>query len=351
MIKINKSPVSTSKNYGINNFDFDETLLCQSACQNITLKHNETLSQINIKELAKSEFSHNNISAEIDMQSQNVCNFAKKVVFNKNSKQAVVIDFEAEKQFNLVDNIVLHFSKDTANKVIIKYAQNEIKYHNDAIKVVVESGASASVAVMVASKAPVGLVSIDVTLGGNSKLDLQIFDFGSNNAVQNIKVDALGDNSSISLLSLYFGQSKERLSLNYLFNISGKKCDAKMNAFGVLFDNAEKNFVGTIDFKKGSKKSMGEENEFCMLLSSDAKAKSTPVLLSAEEDVDGKHASSVGYIDPAELFYVESRGLSQRDATKLLVKAKLAVALRQIFDADLKTEIEKEIDKKLDGKS
>ena len=94
--------------------------------------------------------------------------------------------------------------------------------------------------------------------------------------------------------------------------------------------------------------SEGSESEHCILLSNEVKANSTPILLSAEEDVNGSHSSSVGKIDDGELFYIMSRGISKADATKLLVKAKLVKLLNGLKDENLKKEILKRIDEKID---
>ena len=348
MIKINKSPVPTSQNFGVNYFDFDDTLLNQNMRKEVALKYNDTLSQVNILEISKSEFPNNNIFTEMSNQLQKP-NCAKKIVFDKMSQNAHIVEFDSA-QSALVDNLILLFKNNVNAKVIVKHNSKEILYHNSTIKIIVEDGATANVALVSTSNvASASLFSVEADVMNSASLNLQLFDFSNNNIVHNVKVNTHGDCSNIDLISMYFGQNKDRLSLNYMFDLQGKNCNANMNVYGVLNGESEKNFVGTINFQKGSLKSVGEENEFCMLLSKNVKAKSTPILLSAEEDVDGKHATSVGYLDPKEMFYANSRGLSKKDAIKLFVKAKFDVMLRKIFDLDLKKEIEQQIDGRLDN--
>ena len=123
--------------------------------------------------------------------------------------------------------------------------------------------------------------------------------------------------------------------------ISGKECKTKMNVLGTLDNYSQKNFVGTINFLKGSQKSVGEENEYAILLSDKAKSKATPILLCAEENVDGKHSSSCGKFDAELLFYIESRGIIETDAKKLLVKAKLNKLISKIESVKIKIKGEK----------
>lgn len=112
-------------------------------------------------------------------------------------------------------------------------------------------------------------------------------------------------------------------------------------------DSAKKHFKGTIDFKRGSKKAKGNENEFCMLLSDTARSIALPMLLCSEEDVEGNHSTSAGKIDNKELFYVQSRGFSKTDAMKLMVRAKFNSIIEKIKDEELKEEILNEIDTRL----
>ena len=120
-----------------------------------------------------------------------------------------------------------------------------------------------------------------------------------------------------------------------------------MDIIGSLSKNAKKHFKGTIDFKKGCPKSVGAENELCMLLSNTAKSKALPMILCTEEDVDGKHSSSIGKVDDKELFYIMTRGLTKTEATKLIIKARFNKIITSLFDETIKSKIINTIDRKI----
>ena len=113
-------------------------------------------------------------------------------------------------------------------------------------------------------------------------------------------------------------------------------------------ENAKKNFKGTIDFKKGCKKAKGNENEFCMLLSEKAKSLALPMLLCTEDDVEGNHSTASGKVDKEQLFYIMTRGLSYKEAVKLIVRANFNKTIERILDEEVKQNIIKEIDERLD---
>ena len=146
---------------------------------------------------------------------------------------------------------------------------------------------------------------------------------------------------------VYLGRKDQVLDLNYIGELRGKMSEIKIEAQGALKDTAKKHFKGTINFKKGSKKAKGNENEFCMLLSDTAKSISLPMLLCSEEEVEGNHSSAAGKLDNKALFYMMSRGFDKKAALKLAVKAKFNEIIQGIHDEALKNEVLYEIDERL----
>ena len=85
-----------------------------------------------------------------------------------------------------------------------------------------------------------------------------------------------------------------------------------------------------------------------MLLSDTAKSLALPMLLCSEEEVEGNHASSAGKVGEKELFYIMSRGFNEKEAMKLLVRAKFNKIIQNIKNQELRDEILEEIDNRLD---
>ena len=85
-----------------------------------------------------------------------------------------------------------------------------------------------------------------------------------------------------------------------------------------------------------------------MLLSDTAKSIALPMLLCTEDDVEGEHSTSSGKADEKELFYIMSRGLSHKEAIKLIVKAKFYSLIEKISEEELRQEVIDEIDRRLD---
>ncbi|MCI5714692.1 MAG: SufD family Fe-S cluster assembly protein [Firmicutes bacterium] len=342
MFKINQSPVLTSNNYGINYFNIDEGVV------DIKTKVFDKYSIYNDNNITISQLLNipkNNMGSVIDNQSRTQSNFNKELTINKSNPEPIILEFGVD---TLVDNYIINVKEDVKVDIIIKYISKTKSYHNSNIVLNVKRYGQVNFNVLESVElSSTALLSIKTNIEDNGKVVANIFDFGCDNDAQNIVVDCLGYKSSIDINSVYFGSNHNRLGINYLINCIGQQCDANMNVVGVLNDNAFKNFVGTIDFKNGCIKSKGNENEHCILLSNNAVEKSTPILLCTEEDVFGSHSSSVGRVEPQQLFYIMSRGIEYEDAVKLLVKAELNKLTTNVKNDNLKNMIDVLIDERL----
>ena len=142
----------------------------------------------------------------------------------------------------------------------------------------------------------------------------------------------LGDASSFDNHTGYLCRHKQSYDMNYVADQMGRKTESNMVFRGVLLDEAVKNFRGTLDFKSGSAGSVGDEQEDTLLLSPDVINRTMPVILCGEEDVDGRHGASIGQLGDDTLFYMESRGIDEEAAKKLMIRARMESIARMIPD-------------------
>ena len=84
-----------------------------------------------------------------------------------------------------------------------------------------------------------------------------------------------------------------------------------------------------------------------VVLSSQVRNRSVPLMLSGESEVDGHHAVSIGKIDEAKLYYLMSRGLEMAEAKKLVVEAAFAPVMSRITDTELQGELQHYIKERL----
>ena len=60
-----------------------------------------------------------------------------------------------------------------------------------------------------------------------------------------------------------------------------------------------------------------------------------PLLLCKEDDVEGNHASSAGQIDKDMLYYLMSRGFSEKGAQLIIVESNIRPVIDELGDEKL----------------
>ena len=145
----------------------------------------------------------------------------------------------------------------------------------------------------------------------------------------------------------YLGAKKQNIDINLISNHIGKKTNSGIRVDGALKDEASKLFRGSIDFKNGSSGSVGAETENVLLLGEDVRNKTIPLILCAEEDVNGSHGATIGELDEETLFYYASRGIDKKNAEDIMTKGRIEVIIRKINDEDTEKLAEEQLEEVL----
>ena len=64
-----------------------------------------------------------------------------------------------------------------------------------------------------------------------------------------------------------------------------------------------------------------------------------PLILCAEEDVEGNHGATIGKLDEDLVFYLESRGMTLVEIYKMMAKARIDAVLRFVPDEKTKADV------------
>lgn len=99
-----------------------------------------------------------------------------------------------------------------------------------------------------------------------------------------------------------------------------------------LTDNALCHIEGNWKIEKNAKHANAYFSHHTLLLSQEAKAKTSPNLEIKTDDIKAGHSASVGKIDEEALFYLLSRGLNEIQARALLVQGFFESEIMNIED-------------------
>ena len=351
ILKVNETPVRTSKSFNINNIKINEEELPREIKQFKNAEITVMSSKDKLEEIKTPINVKYGLGEELIKEIKEKSNKKYKLTINSKTNKDIFFNFSFDdKNTQLIENIDINAKEETTSNIIIKYeSPKEIEaYHNGIIKLHAKENCKVNIIIInLLSDKSINLLAIENNIEKQANVTYTIVDFGGQKTITNYYSNIIGDYAENKLNTIYLGKDNQVIDLNYIAELYGKKSNINIEVQGALKDKAKKNFKGTIDFKKGAKKAKGEENENCMLLSDTAKSIALPMLLCSEEDVEGAHSSSAGKIGEKELFYIMSRGFNLKEAQKLLVRANFNKILENIKNEDLKNLVLKEIDNKL----
>ena len=185
-------------------------------------------------------------------------------------------------------------------------------------------------------------IGTDIDNGG--KFNLVQIVLGGKNVFLGVKNRLSGEKSAIDMKLGYYMTGDDNLDVNYVASHTGKKTTCDIYANGVLCDRAQKTFRGTIDFIKGCKGAKGNEMEDVLLMDKPVRNKTIPVILCAEEDVEGNHGATIGKLAKDVLFYLESRGMSQEAVYEMMARARIDAIAAEIPDDETRELVGKYLD-------
>ena len=342
---LNETPVRTANNFGINNIGLilDVPKICKEF-ENFSIETNDI-------DKIKFEISSENITqSENRIGLERRINKSVKIIIPENVQveESIKLEFELDDENELlIENIEIILEKNSSANFQILYTSSNLEeaFHSGELNINLKENANAKVVVANLVKNTNNFYEMKNILEKNSILNYIIAEIGGNNKISNYFSQLKGENAENLLNVIYLGKEKETIDINYNIETYGERAKAYINVQGAINDYAKKNFKGTIDFKEGSKKAIGKENENCMILSPYAKSKSLPMLLCHEEEVEGEHGVASGKIDENKLFYIMTKGISYEDARKLIIKANFNDIIRKINDESLEKLIDEEINK------
>lgn len=157
----------------------------------------------------------------------------------------------------------------------------------------------------------------------------------------------IGDRSTSELKSVVVGTGDQKINLTSKIVQYGKETNGYILKHGVMRENASSVFNGIGYIKHGGTKSIANQESRVLMLSENAEGDANPILLIDEDDVEAGHAASVGRVDPEQLYYLMSRGISQKEAERLVIHGFLDPVVRELPIEDVKRQLREVIELKV----
>jgi len=128
-----------------------------------------------------------------------------------------------------------------------------------------------------------------------------------------------GSGAESDLLAVYFGDHEQMLDFRTLQDHDAPHTRSDLLFKGAVEDKARSVYSGLVRLRETAQKARAFQTNRNLVLTEGAGAESIPNLEILNNDVKCSHASTVGSIDPDQLYYLESRGVPPEEAERLIV--------------------------------
>ncbi len=165
----------------------------------------------------------------------------------------------------------------------------------------------------------------------------------------NVHVTLDGEGAENHTLGLFLADEEQHLDSYTFVDHAAPNCTSRQNFKGILDDRASGVFTGRILVRQDAQKTQAFQTNNNILLTNEARMYTKPQLVINADDVKCSHGATVGQLDPNAVFYLQSRGISLREARLLLMSAFGHEILSRVKVEPLRDRLADLVEKRLRG--
>ncbi|WP_043113663.1 SufB/SufD family protein [Solimonas soli] len=181
------------------------------------------------------------------------------------------------------------------------------------------------------------------TVGRDARLSLVNVDLGGQ-LIRNdwrVRLDAPG--AYAELAGLFASEQKVHLDNQYEIDHATTHGTSRQFFRGLGFGPSRSVLNGRVVMQRGAQKSDSEQSIASLMLAKGAEIDAKPELEIYADDVKAAHGVSCGQLDPAAVFYLRARGVSEATARALLTYSFANDVIEKIPHAGLRTRVAQRI--------
>jgi Fe-S cluster assembly protein SufD len=188
------------------------------------------------------------------------------------------------------------------------------------------------------------LGQFNAEIGKDGKLTLFVMNVGGKLVRQEVRVKTAGEGGSFKLRGINLLAGDTHTDVTMVLDHTTPHTDSTEVIRNVVTGRARGVFQGRINVHPGAQKTDAKMACNTLLLSDDGEFSTKPELEIFADDVQCGHGATVTEIDGNHLFYLMSRGVDEKSARGLLVKAFVAEVVEELEDEAIVEALEKRIE-------
>lgn len=246
-------------------------------------------------------------------------------------KQAIIFKVTSDIESNYTINI----GKSVEVKMIIEVENSSTEKTNYNFEVNIDENSNIEYLVVSELESDDATFDHVFNVSKNSNLDL-LGGFVSNILKSKLHIKLNGENSSVDVKAIVISSDDNKQDVEVLIEHYAPNSYGEMTNVGVVNKNGQIILNGIEKIHKGMKNVSAFQTLKGITMSDQAKIEVNPVLLIDEHEIKAGHGATIGKLEDEMIFYLMSRGISKKDAEKLIIMGFLQPVIDKIKDEPLK---------------
>jgi Fe-S cluster assembly protein SufD len=190
-----------------------------------------------------------------------------------------------------------------------------------------------------------------VSVGRDAKLKSIVITFGGDLVRIAPEARFSGPGGDVEMLGLYFADSHQHLEHRLFVDHAVPHCRSQVTYKGALQgQEAHTVWIGDVLIRANAEGTDTFELNRNLVLTDGARADSVPNLEIETGEITGAgHASATGRFDDEQLFYLQSRGIPETEARRLVVRGFFADVINQIGIPEVQERLLAAVEAELEG--
>ena len=169
----------------------------------------------------------------------------------------------------------------------------------------------------------------NATVGRDARLDWVALGFGSRSGHVLMQTRLVGEGAEARVTGAYATHNSQHIDFDTTQEHAAQNTTSDLAFRGVLQDRSSAVWKGNIIVDPGAQKTDAFQDSRNLLISKRAHADAIPGLEIQANDVRCTHAAAVAQVDPEQLFYLRSHGISAPEAKRLVIEGFLAALVER----------------------
>jgi len=159
-----------------------------------------------------------------------------------------------------------------------------------------------------------------------------------------------GDSSESKIVGAFYGHNDQHFDVDARVWHNAEHTTADLVTRGVIDDVARSVYEGVQHVGSEAWDTSSYQRENTLMLSDESEADASPKLIINNHDTEASHSATVGQVSETDMFYMTSRGLSDRLARNMLVEGFYVPVFEEIEVEELREDLRDRVQDRLQAR-